>query len=124
MTTTTTTDTRTRSRQALTDGLRNLATFLDRHPHVPVNSWQEITYCVSAAADAAGLAALAAIAEAIGVEVTAVGGGPVTADTSHFYVTRTFGPITYKAAYILRQEMADYRALMSYSGTIRAEAAA
>ena len=112
------------ARHALTTGLRDLADYLDLHSDVPVSGWQQITYHVRAATDADGIAALAVIAQGIGVQVTDVAGRSVAADTSHFYAARRFGPIKYAASYIRRQEMADHDALMSYSGTIRADRAA
>jgi len=111
----------TNGRQALIQGLRDLAAFLHDNPDLPVNGWQEIAYCVHGDGDAAGLANLAGIAAAAGVDVTDTGGAPVTADTTHFEAKVRFGPIVYRATYILRDAMADYTALMSYSGTIRAD---
>ena len=107
-------------RQRLIDGLRDLAAFLEQNPDLPVNGYASIDYCVDGDDDTTGLENLAAVADLAGVAVTDVGDRPVTAQTTHFYARRRFGPVAYEAAYITRREMADYSALMSYSGTVRA----
>ncbi|WP_045742283.1 hypothetical protein [Actinoplanes rectilineatus] len=100
-------------RQAVLDGLRDLAAFLAENPDVPARDVHRVEYCVSADDDRAGLAKLAAIAAALGVEVT---GGP-----DHFAVYRRFGNASYRAFYVSRAEMADYNAVMSYRDSVRAD---
>jgi hypothetical protein len=107
-------------RQRLIDGLRDLAAFLEQHPEVPVNGYASIDYCVDGDDDTTGLENVVAVAELAGVTVTDVGGRAICEDTTHFYARRRFGPVAYEATYIKRREMDDYRALMSYSGTVRA----
>jgi hypothetical protein len=86
-----------------------------------VNGYASIDYCVPGADDATGIDNVTTIAAAAEVNVTDVGGHPVTNETTHLYATRSFGPVAYQAVYITSREMADYSALMSYRGTIRAD---
>lgn len=122
---TTTTDPLTTKRHALAAGLHDLADFLAARPEVPTNFEKAtITYHVhvgSGDGDAAGLTRLATIAETLGTEIVDFGGGPVTATTTHFCAVRAFGPVTYRAVYISRAEMADHEALMSYRTSVRAD---
>ena len=113
----------TTARINLAAGLDALADYLAAHPEVPVNFDEAtVTYHVSGRdGDQAGLSNLAAIAETLGVEVTDSDGGPVTATTTHYHASLRFGPVTYRAIYISRDEMADYDALMSYRDSIRAD---
>lgn len=113
--TTTIITTTTDRRQALINGLHELATFLHDHPDVPVNHGQTIVYCAGLTGDdAAGLAELAGIATRLDTEVT-------SSDDSHFYARRRFGPVAYEATYIRNDHMAAYEALMSYTGSVSAD---
>ncbi|GID26820.1 hypothetical protein [Paractinoplanes brasiliensis] len=107
-------------RQALADGLRALADFLQEHPDLPASTGQEIHHCVGGRDDAEGITNLTTIAELLGGSVTATGGGPLTEATTHFQVSRSFGPVHYRATYIRRAEMDAWNALMSYSGRVTA----
>ncbi|MEU4424825.1 hypothetical protein AB0F81_29755 [Actinoplanes sp. NPDC024001] len=109
-------------RTALIDGLRELTAFLEQHPQVPLRPHAEFAYYVICDDDATGIAQVAAVAQALGVAMTETSGAAVTAQTTHFVARRAFGPMVYKAVYVSRREMAEYQALMSYDGAIRAAA--
>ncbi|GIE87902.1 hypothetical protein [Actinoplanes regularis] len=110
------------ARQALTNGLHDLADYLAQHPDIPIpGAGREISYYVDGDDDRTGLANLAQVANLLGVEVTDLHGSPVTETTTHFHAARQFGPITYQAVYITRATMADHDALMSYRDSIRAD---
>lgn len=108
------------ARQALIQGLHELAVLLHEHPDLPVNHPQ-IDHYVLDDDDTTGLGKLAAIAAALGVAITGNHGGPVEADTTHFHAIRRFGPVAYRAIYITRARMADHHAQTSYRDNIRAE---
>jgi hypothetical protein len=110
-------------RQALINGLRDLAQFLDEHPAVPFE-YADLLYHVRAGDDEQGITRLHELADLLGVEVADTLGGPVSENTTHFEATRKFGPVTYRASYIRRQAMADHAALMSYSKSVRGEGCA
>ncbi|MEU4239765.1 hypothetical protein [Actinoplanes sp. NPDC026619] len=110
-------------REALVNGLHSLADFLAANPDAPTHGSGEVHYSVFADSDQAGLARLAEIAAAIGVEITDNGCGRPGADTTHFYARRRFGPVTYEASYITEAHMADYQAHMSYRDSVRADRA-
>ena len=71
----------TDKRQAVIDGLRDLAAYLTEHPDVPIDG-ARVHFCVMAADDAEGIAEVEAIAKAVDTPVTEGGGRPVTAKTA------------------------------------------
>ncbi len=80
---------------------RALLDFLDAHPDVPVRRNDLNSYPLGGN-DATGLPELHRIAAALGVEVTH------NAQRSHFYAIRTFGRVSYQAAYVTDAYMAEY----------------
>jgi hypothetical protein len=74
---------------------------------MPVDAFTfRFSHCITGDDDERGMAELAQIADALGVEVTDDGG-------SHFYATKMFGVVQFQAYYVLRQHMADYSAFMA-----------
>ena len=105
-------------RAAFIAGLRDLASFLEANPDLPVRQFGDaITLHTGYELPADGtwegeLRALEAFAAAIGTTVTDRG-------TGHLYASRSFGPITYEAAAISPQAWARHRADWSYHGNIQ-----
>lgn len=113
-------NTTTQQRQAMIDGLRDLAQFLTDNPEIPFEA-PEITHHVLLDDDTDGIARVAELARILNVEVTDVAGRTPQPENTHYYARKQFGPVRYEVAYVRTQAMADWSALMSYEGTIRAE---
>ena len=90
--------------------LLELAAFLASNPAVPLPNCGELTYCVMEDDDNAGIAEVASVAAALDVPVT---GSPMRPNAS-----RSFGPLAYRAFYVPRHDMAQWRALVSYDGAV------
>jgi hypothetical protein len=84
-------------RAALIDGLRALADYLEANPGVPVPSSTEIFTFPLDGECARMRAEIDAIAEMIGRKAYA------TAGRQHYLVTRSFGPVEYRAVAICKQ---------------------
>jgi hypothetical protein len=101
-------------------GLRQLADWLEAHPDIPAARWGwDLHVCVDdprARDEATGRAEVDRIAAVLGVSVD-----DRTARGGHYTASRTFGLITYQVAHISERHMADYAALMSYSGSVLPE---
>lgn len=92
-------------RQAVVDGLRELAHFIETHPDMPVDltQWQ-IQYSVIKnvfTSEDAGHGEVDRVAALLDVETTEPHGG------RWYMATRKFGPIEYRAVYI--REYSDER---------------
>lgn len=81
--------------------MRNLLSWLEQHPDVPIHHCTTIRYSVLSGEDKAGMARLEEIGALIGADVEVTHG-------THYDVERTFGPVTYQAGYISRAHMAAY----------------
>lgn len=97
------------TRQQKLDDLRALVDFLETHPDVPLGYGSGLSYHVTADDDAAGIKRVSEIAGLLGVTVTEVGGGEVTAATSHFHARKTYGDAAYEAVYITGDSKRRYR---------------
>src|SRR5216117_1173379 len=97
------------ARAELLADLHALATYLEDHPEIPIEPWDaRISHSLgtNTADDAAGLAQVQRIADALGVELTVSGG-------THHQATLKVGGASYQATYIDRQHMADYDEYMA-----------
>lgn len=101
-------------RAAFVAGLRELADFIESHPELPVPPRYTKTPVSphlngTDDEDRAEVDRIAAILGAV----------PVTTRGGHYEVARKFGGgVTYQAVAIPEQDMAVYRALVSYSGSV------
>lgn len=82
-------------RRRLTAGLRELADFLDQHPHVPAPRNTDLLVFPPINTDAEMFAEIDVIAEQIGVTAS---GRHSPAD--HYTAYRDFGPVQYRAVAI------------------------
>jgi hypothetical protein len=82
-------------RRRLTAGLREVADFLDQHPHVPAPRHTDLLVFPAGKTDAEMFAEIDVIAEQIGVTVS---GHHSPAD--HYTAHRDFGPVQYRAVAI------------------------
>lgn len=101
-------------RAAFTQGLRDLAEFLDTHPEIPVPATTARLSYFPEGTDAEERAEVDRIAGILGVE-------PTGADSTHYTASRHFGPIAYRVIAILAEEMERYHALMSYGNAVQPE---
>lgn len=109
---------RTKRDQVL-DDLQALLDLLRANPALPVEQYgHRINYSIRAENDVAGLAELAAIAEAAGVGITDVGGRPVQPGETHYYARVTVGTASYEGTYVTRERMAAHHAHMSYRDNV------
>lgn len=103
-------------RAALVAGLRALATFLARHPNVPVPESYH-TFDLSVFADGADddekRAAVDKTAEALGVTASDNDG------RGHYKAVRRFGPVAYESLFVSDAYHAQSDALNSYRDVIR-----
>ena len=101
-------------RGQVTSGPRQLADYLDAHPGVPVGAfgWEVAVYprLEGEAPGREEIDRIAALLDAPVLDNTGTGG--------HYYVSQTFGRITYKATHIPERYMAAHRALMSYADCV------
>jgi hypothetical protein len=99
-------------------GLRELADFLEANPSVPVDEhgWSFQPYLgvsENAETDQSQRAEVDQIAQVLGT--------PVSDDRArggHYFASRTFGRITYKALHIPARRMREYDARASYRGNV------
>jgi hypothetical protein len=104
-------------RQAVIDGLRELADFLTEHPDVPVgNTWSLMYH--ARGTDEEKRAEVDRVAAILGI----AGGTPN--DPDHYEAVRKFGAISYEALAITDEHMRRYRAASSYDGAVEPEAVA
>lgn len=98
-------------RQAVIDGLRDLADFLEANPDVPVNGRHGIAYSAVVGSDDADRAEVDRVAALLDVKATD--------DQGHYIASRYFGPIQYRAVAIPSEQMRRYRAEHSYAGVVQ-----
>lgn len=103
-------------RQAVIDGLRELADFLAEHPDVPVGT-NAIVDFFPRGTDEEGRAEIDRIAAVLGVTPTANDEG------THYQALRRFGSVTYKAIAITADSMRRWYAERSYSGAVQPDEA-
>lgn len=103
-------------RQAVIDGLRELADFLTEHPDVPVSGNDWITYYPSGT-DEEERAEVDQVAAILGA-TAGLAGSP-----DHYVALREFsGGITYKVIAITADHMRRHAAAQTYSGAVEPEA--
>ena len=87
-------------RQALIDGLRELADWYEQHPDAAMPAYPHILHSVGGDNDEAGMTEVSRMAWLLNVDAT---------DDSHHYVAeRRFGGLSLRVYYVTREEMADY----------------
>lgn len=89
-------------RTALVKGLRALADWYEANPEVPLPPSPDIAHCVMAGDDAAGMAELRVVADALGEPVDPTG--------PHPQVVRDFAGLKFHAFYVLQRAAAEYMA--------------
>jgi hypothetical protein len=94
-------------------GLRDLATYLETHPGVPVPAFGTSIDLHAAATDDGGRGQVAHIAAQLGTTVT-----DDTRRGGHLTATRQFGPVAYTVVSIPATVMAAHHAPDSYYGCI------
>lgn len=104
-------------RQAVIDGLRQLADLLEQNPGLSVNRTHTIAYSASGlfTGDAEARAEVDRVAELLG-EAPAITLG------DHYQVQKTFGGVEYKATAISRRRMREFDAERTYRGSVQPEA--
>lgn len=101
------------TRAAFIAGLRELASYLEEHPAVPVPPiGLRVTICAIADTDEAERAQVDAFAAAAGAEIARDG------SDGYYTASRVFGPIEYEATAITEARMAQYAAEQSYRGCV------
>lgn len=101
---------------------RELLDFLAANPDVPLDRYgNPLSYSIAVHldTDAAGLAELARIAEALGVPVTDVSGGAPGPGETHFFARRSFGSAEYQANYIVREHLAAHDVELAHVKNLR-----
>lgn len=98
-------------RQAVIDGLGELAAFLKEHPDVPVHSSVTITF-FPRGTDEEERAEVDRVAAILGVTPT------VNDRDTHYTAERKFGGVTYQAAAITSDAMRRWDAERSYAGNV------
>jgi hypothetical protein len=101
------------TRQAFTDGLRNLADYLDAHPELPVPPYGLDVSIHADALETGGREQVNQVADAIGTGID-----PYSTDAHYRTGRRTFGPVSYSAISISDAEMARYYARTSYASCV------
>lgn len=104
-------------RQAVIDGLGELATFLKEHPDAPVHSNVTITFFPCGNDDEAERAEVDRIAAILGVTSTA------NDRDTHYTAERSFGGVTYQAAAIRSDAMRRWDAERSYADAVQPDEA-
>jgi hypothetical protein len=100
-------------RQAFITGLRYLASYLDRHPAVPVPTYGTEVYLSASSTDDGGCAQVDHFARQLGITP------PKTISYSgHYEAIRQFGPVGYRMLAISDHAMARYRAADTYQGCV------
>jgi hypothetical protein len=84
-----------KERRSLIAGLRDLANFLEKNPRVPSPRWTDVLVFPSASTDEAERDEVDGIAAIIGADVD-----DQTAKHGHYTVSRSFGPVEYRAVAI------------------------
>lgn len=103
------------ARAKVIHGLRQLASYLEQHPGLPVciYGWDVQVYPDHRATEAEGRAEVDRIAAILDVGVS-----DQTADDGHYIARRSFGLVSYAAICVPDRRRAVHEALMSYSGCI------
>ena len=101
------------ARAAFTTGLRDLATYLETHPGVPVPSLGANISLHVAATEDGGRGQVAHIAAQLAATVT-----DETRHGGHLTATRLFGPVSYTVVSIPATVMAAHHARDSYYGCV------
>jgi hypothetical protein len=97
-------------RSEYTNGLRQLADYLDANPDMPVpGSGTEIILTAADAEDGG-------ITEVLGLSLLL--GAPLTERNGFYRTSRMFGPLTYLGVSQTRAFLAQYRAYNSYYGSV------
>ena len=100
-------------RQAFITGLRYLASYLDRHPAVPVPTYGTEVYLSASSTDDGGCAQVSQFARQLGITA------PKSISYSgHYEAARQFGPVSYRMIAISEQAMARHRAADTYYGCV------
>jgi hypothetical protein len=87
-------------------GLRKLAEFIEANPDLPVPGWAHVTHFPDGA-DPEQHEEVDRVADILGREAS------WNPERTQYTVSRTFGPVTYKAALVLKAEKDRYQAHMS-----------
>lgn len=104
-------------RQAVIDGLRDLATFLEEHPDVPVPPYSTTTILYHTdGTDEEQRAEVDRVASILDVTPTA------NAEDTHYKAERSFGPLAYEALAIRAAWMRRFAAANSYYGVVQPDA--
>lgn len=100
---------------AYTNGLRELADYLDHHPTVPQPTHGDriIVSVPSDLNDEAGLSEVVRTAATFGTDVR------FTADGRHRAAHKNFGPVEYSIVSVTDADMAAWRAARSYDNNFR-----
>lgn len=101
------------ARQRFVTGLRDLADYLARHPHLVVPAYGTEILLSAASADDSGCAQVDRFARQLGVTVENGLGYD-----GHYSAARSFGPVGYRMTAITDHAMARYRAADSYYGCV------
>jgi hypothetical protein len=100
-------------RQAFITGLRDLASYLDAHPVVPVPRYGAEIYLCASSTDDGGCAQVSQFARQLGIAA------PTSVSYSgHFEAARYFGPVGYRMLAISDAAMARHYAETSYAGSV------
>jgi len=101
------------TRQAFITGLRDLASYLDQHPAVPVPKYgTQIDLC-AVSTDDGGCAQVAQFARQLGIAPPRS-----ISHSGHYEAARAFGPVGYRMVAISDDAMARHYAYSSYSGCV------
>jgi hypothetical protein len=101
------------SRARLITGLRDLAEYLEANPDVPAPFNIDVMVFPHREHDAAMCAEIDRVAKILGAHPA-----DERAESGHYTVTRSFGPVTYSAIAILADARARHDAQMSYHGSV------
>jgi hypothetical protein len=97
-------------RKAYTDGLRQLADYLDANPGLPVPAEGTEILLIASDAEDGGISQILDLSLGLAASF---------AESNGFYRTaRTFGPLTYKGVSQTRAQLAQFRAYNSYYGCV------
>ena len=97
-------------RKEYTDGLRQLADYLDANPSVPVPAYGTTIMLMASDVENGGITEITALAAELAAPFTEIDGV--------YRTQRQFGPVTYKAVANSFASLADYTAQTSYYGCV------
>ncbi|WP_214413790.1 hypothetical protein [Sphaerisporangium fuscum] len=97
-------------RNALINGLRGLAAFLDSNPDIPAPRYASVSHHLLDSPDEEMRAEIDTIARYLGAEIDSWS----TSDT-HYSTTIRFGPVEYRASAILSKRRAEITAELRHS---------